>query len=196
MKAFAAGLSVNYPVVMSNARARDGVWRHHRRSVDLRRQSDRAGFVQRHLGLLQGPRTEHEVRALAGLPTDATVETVKDTGQVLLDNAAYATEIPGIDLDRCHRSQRERTLKRLERRAAAPAAAGSRVAQCRINDPTCEVSLPVAKKILEERSRRSEHLRSAIVDCIDSAVAVSVDSWRSVAVPIAVPAIRSQVASA
>ena len=89
------------------------------------------------------------MRSLAGLPTNARVETVKDTGQVLLANAAYATEIPGIDLKPLSSTLRERTLKRLNEEQCT-CGCGLTVAQCRINDPSCEVSLPVAKKILED----------------------------------------------
>jgi hypothetical protein len=106
-------------------------------------------IVARHLGLLQGPRTEHEVRALGGLPTTAKVETVRDTGQVLLANAAYATEIPGLDLTPLTATQRERTLRRLNEEHCT-CGCGLTVAQCRINDPSCEVSLPVARKLLDE----------------------------------------------
>ena len=89
---------------------------------------------------------------LAGLPTPASVETVKDTGQVLLANAAYATEIPGIDLKPLTSAQRERTLKRLNEELCT-CGCGLTVAQCRINDPSCEVSLPVARQLLDETVR-------------------------------------------
>ena len=151
VKAFAAGLGVNYPVVMST-RALEaefgGIT-----AVPSTFVVDQEGrILQRHLGLLRGPRTEHEVRVLAGLPTPASVETVKDNGQVLLANAAYATEIPGIDLKPLTSGQRERTLKRLNEEHCT-CGCGLTVAQCRINDPSCQVSLPVAKKLLEETVR-------------------------------------------
>ena len=148
VKAFAAGLGVNYPVVMSTReleREFGGIT-----AVPSTFVIDPQGrILQRHLGLLQGPRTEHEVRVLAGLPSSATVEYVKDTGQVLLANAAYATEIPGLDLKPLSSSLRERTIKRLNEEQCT-CGCGLTVAQCRINDPSCEVSLPVAKKILED----------------------------------------------
>jgi cytochrome c biogenesis protein CcmG/thiol:disulfide interchange protein DsbE len=148
VQAFAAGLGMNYPIVMSTRaleREFGGIT-----AVPSTFVIDPQGrILQRHLGLLQGPRTEHEVRVLAGLPTNATVEYVKDTGQVLLANAAYATEIPGIDLKPLSSALRERTLKRLNEQSCT-CGCGLTVAQCRINDPSCEVSLPVAKKILED----------------------------------------------
>jgi thiol-disulfide isomerase/thioredoxin len=148
VKAFAASLGVNYPVVMSTReleREFGGIT-----AVPSTFLVDPQGrILQRHLGLLQGPRTEHEVRVAAGLPTNAKVETVKDTGQVLLANAAYATEIPGIDLKPLSSAQREKTLARLNEEHCT-CGCGLTVAQCRINDPSCEVSLPVAKRILQE----------------------------------------------
>jgi thiol-disulfide isomerase/thioredoxin len=148
VKAFAAGLGVNYPVAMSTRaleQAFGGVT-----AVPATFVVDPSGrIVQRHLGLLQGPRTEHEVRALAGLPTDAEVRTVADTGQVLLANAAYATEIPGLDLTSLTPVAREETLRRLNTEHCS-CGCGLTLAQCRINDPSCEVSLPIARTILAE----------------------------------------------
>lgn len=150
VKTFAAGLGVNYPVAMSTRaleQAFGGVT-----AVPATFVVDPAGrIVQRHLGLLQGPRTEHEVRALSGLPTDAEVRTVADTGQVLLANAAYATEIPGLDLTSLTPAAREEARRRLNTEHCS-CGCGLTLAQCRINDPSCEVSLPIARAILAETS--------------------------------------------
>jgi thiol-disulfide isomerase/thioredoxin len=151
--AFATELGVNYPVAMSTRaleQAFGGIT-----AVPSTFVVDPAGrIVQRHLGLLQGPRTEHEVRALAALPTDADVQTVQDTGQVLLANAAYATEIPGLDLAGLPPAQRELVLQRLNTEQCA-CGCGLTVAQCRINDPSCEVSLPTARQILEDTVQKT-----------------------------------------
>jgi thiol-disulfide isomerase/thioredoxin len=148
VRTFASGLGVNYPVVMST-RALEGEFGGVTAVPSTFVVDVQGRIVQRHLGLLQGPRTEHEVRALAGLPTNARVETVKDTGQVLLANAAYATEIPGIDLKPLSSTLRERTLKRLNEEQCT-CGCGLTVAQCRINDSTCGVSPKLAEKILAE----------------------------------------------
>ena len=79
--------------------------------------------------------------------TDATVQTVKDTGQVLLDNAAYATQIPGLELGDLTASEKESILLQLNTEHCT-CGCKLTLAQCRINDPTCEVSLPLAKKLL------------------------------------------------
>ena len=106
-------------------------------------------MVQRHIGLLNAESTEQEVRALAKLPTAAEISVVKDTGQVLKANAAYATEIPGIDFAGLTTSQKTEALKRMNTEHCT-CGCGSTIAGCRIDDPTCTTSLPLAKKIVEE----------------------------------------------
>ena len=146
VEAFARQLGVNYPVAMST-RALEQRFGGISAVPSTFVVSPSGRIVQRHLGLLQGPRTEHEVRALAGLPTNARIETVEDSGQVLLANAAYATKIPGLDLTALSAAERETTIRRLNEESCT-CGCGLTVAQCRINDPTCEVSLPVARQIL------------------------------------------------
>ena len=145
---FARTLGVNYPVVMADdalQQAFGGI-----SSVPSTFVVNRQGrIVQRHLGMLDPQHTEHEVRALAGLPTEATVETVKDTGQVLLVNAAYATEIPGVDLTGMTADQKAEALHRLNVERCT-CGCNLILAQCRINDPSCNTSLPVAQKVAEQ----------------------------------------------
>jgi len=109
-------------------------------------------MMQRHVGLLDGPLTEQEVRVLAGLPTEAVVQTVPDTGQVFLANAAYATEIPGVDLSKLSAAQREAALTTMNTEHCS-CGCGLTVAQCRINDPSCDVSLPQAQKIAKAAAK-------------------------------------------
>jgi thiol-disulfide isomerase/thioredoxin len=106
-------------------------------------------IVTRHVGMLDPGLTEQEVRVFAGLPSEATVETVEDTGQVLLANAAFATEIPGVDLSKLTAAQKEQVLKQLNTDHCT-CGCGLTLAQCRINDPSCTVSLPLAQKIAAE----------------------------------------------
>ncbi len=110
-------------------------------------------MVQRHVGVLDPERTEQEVRVLAGLSSEATVQTVADTGQVFLENAAYATEIPGVDLSGLTPAQKTRALTRMNTERCT-CGCGLTIAQCRINDPSCDVSLPLAQKIVAEEARR------------------------------------------
>jgi hypothetical protein len=75
------------------------------------------------------------------------VSVVKDTGQVLKGNAAYATEIPGISFVGLTPAQKAEALKRLNTEMCT-CGCGSTLAGCRIEDPSCETSLPLAKKLV------------------------------------------------
>jgi cytochrome c biogenesis protein CcmG/thiol:disulfide interchange protein DsbE len=111
------------------------------------------GIVQRHVGLLRADVTEQEVRALAHLPTQAEVSIIPDTGQVLKANAAYATEIPGISFEGMTVGQKAEALKRLNEEMCT-CGCGSTLAGCRIEDPACETSLPLAKKLVAEIKKK------------------------------------------
>lgn len=114
---------------------------------------DRHGrVVQKHMGLISPAVYEQEVRALAGLPVDATVETFEDTGQVLLENAAHATTIPGLDLSSLSPEQKQTALTRLNTESCT-CGCGLTLAQCRINDASCAFSLPLAKQVVDDIAR-------------------------------------------
>jgi thiol-disulfide isomerase/thioredoxin len=145
VKAFADRHHVNYPVSMVGeavVTAFGGV-----QAVPATFVVDSTGhIVQRHIGRIDEATAEHEIRALAGLPTDARVERVADTGQVLLANAAYATSIPGVDFTGHRPASKELALAQMNTEHCS-CACGLTVAQCRIQDPACEVSLPQARGI-------------------------------------------------
>lgn len=145
VKAFAAAQSINYPVAIADMtlqKAFGGVTAVPATFV----VNPEGGIVQRHVGLLEPEMTEHEIRVLSHLPSPAAVELVPDTGQVLIANAAYATEIPGIDLTTVTSKQKEDILKRLNTEKCT-CGCDRTLAQCRIEDPTCQISLPAAKKV-------------------------------------------------
>jgi thiol-disulfide isomerase/thioredoxin len=106
-------------------------------------------MVQKHVGMLNPAMIEQETRVLAKLDTTATVERIDDTGQVLLANTAQATDVPGLSLEKLLPAQKTAALKRLNEEQCT-CGCGLTVAQCRINDPTCETSLPIAKKIVSD----------------------------------------------
>jgi thiol-disulfide isomerase/thioredoxin len=110
------------------------------------------GIVQRHIGLINPVIIEHEIRSLSGMTTDAAVRLVKDTGQVLLANAAYATEIPGVDLSVLTPPQKEAALKQLNTDHCT-CGCNLTLAQCRINDPKCTISPGLAKRVVEQIRR-------------------------------------------
>lgn len=105
--------------------------------------------VQKHMGLISPAVYEQEVRALAGLSVDARIETVEDTGQVFLANAAQATTIPGVDLSGLTPDERQTALQRLNAESCT-CGCGLTLAQCRINDASCGFSLPLAKQVVDD----------------------------------------------
>jgi thiol-disulfide isomerase/thioredoxin len=104
--------------------------------------------MQRHTGLYEYDVYEREVRALAGLPVDARVETFADTGQIFLKNAANATELPDVDLSGLTADQKKEALHRLN---AEGCTCGCKLtlAECRINDSSCPVSKGAANDVVK-----------------------------------------------
>jgi thiol-disulfide isomerase/thioredoxin len=146
VKKYVTGVGVNYPVAIVSEKQQSAFGNISAVPATFVVNPD-GRIVTRHVGMIDPALIEHEVRVLANLPSDATVQTVKDTGQVLLSNAAYATEIPGLDLDKLTPQQKEEVLKRLNTDSCT-CGCGLTLAQCRINDPGCQVSLPIAQKLL------------------------------------------------
>lgn len=114
---------------------------------------DREGKVaQRHVGLLDPIETELEAQVLANLVTNVRVERVEDPARVRLENAAQATEIPGVDLTTMSPAQRTAAIKALNAEDCT-CGCGLTLAECRINDPTCNISLPLARKLVENLAK-------------------------------------------
>jgi thiol-disulfide isomerase/thioredoxin len=149
---FAAERQVNYPIVMSTPeleKAFPGIY-----ALPTSYLIDREGrIVQKHVGMLNPERTEQETRSLAGLPVNAVVEETDPVKRVALADAAQATEIPGIDLAAIPPARRGEVLQKLNADACTCGCDLS-VAKCRIDDPTCGVSLPLARKIVADLSAR------------------------------------------
>ena len=105
-------------------------------------------LVQRHVGLRDPALYDLEIRALLGLPVDAQVEAVEDTGQIFLANARRATEFPGLDLTALNPDQKKAVIRKLNEENCT-CGCGMTLAQCRINDAKCGVSLAMSKKVLQ-----------------------------------------------
>jgi thiol-disulfide isomerase/thioredoxin len=105
--------------------------------------------VQKHEGLYSRELYETEIRLLLGLPSEATIETFQDTGQIFLKNAALATELPNVDFSGLSAEQKKIALKRMN---SDKCDCGCRLtlAQCRINDTSCEISRRLAAKVVKE----------------------------------------------
>jgi thiol-disulfide isomerase/thioredoxin len=145
---FAHSMGVNYPIVM---RSRELIAEYGGvpalPTTFLINKEGRV--VQKHEGLFSPALYETEVRALMGLPVDATITTFEDTGQIFLKNAERATELPGVDLSKLTPERKKVALKRMNTQICD---CGCRltIAQCRINDTSCPVSKILAEKIVKE----------------------------------------------
>ena len=148
VKQFAAEHEMNYPIVMMTPeldKAFPGI-----HALPTSYVLDREGrIVQRHIGLLNATLTEHETRALAGLPVNASIEQVDRAQPAKLENTAQVTDIPGVDLKSLSAEKRIAALQKLN---ADPCTCGceNTVAKCRVDDPTCGTSLPLAQKIVQD----------------------------------------------
>ena len=146
--AFAREWGMNYPVVMMTPeinRQFPGVFA---LPTSFIVDTD-GGIVQTHVGLINPAIFEQEIRHLTSLPTAVNVELIEGTQQMKLVNAAHATSIPGLDLSQLTPAQKARALQRLNEEGCV---CGCRLtlAQCRINDAACGLSLPLAEKVVEE----------------------------------------------
>jgi len=144
---FAERFAMNYPIVMATKELIDnygGV-----PALPTSFLIDPQGrVVQKHTGLYEYEVYEREVRALAGLPVDARIETFADTGQIFLKNAANATELPDVDLSGLTADQKKEALHRLNAETCTCGCTLT-LAECRINDSSCPVSKPAANEVVK-----------------------------------------------
>ncbi len=105
--------------------------------------------MQKHVGMLTARTTEYEARHLAGLPVNASIEEFDQTQGLQIVNGAQAMTIPGVDLASLPIAKRTEALQKLN---AQPCTCGCdlTVARCRVDDPTCGVSLPLAQQIVKQ----------------------------------------------
>ncbi len=152
VESFVQEHGINYPIVMATPEleaAFPGV-----AALPTSYVLDReARIVQRHIGILSRTTTEQETRVLAGLQSHADVVYVDPAQPTGLANAAQATEVPGVDLDALSPEKRVETLLRLNEEACT-CGCELTVAKCRIDDPTCGISLPIAQRIAAEIAER------------------------------------------
>src|SRR5712671_4154238 len=105
--------------------------------------------VQKHVGLNEPTIYELAVKAMLGEPVDTKVEYFEDNGQIFLKNAGRATELPGVDFSKLNAKQKSVALHRMN---AESCDCGCKLtlAQCRINDSACRVSLALAAKVVSQ----------------------------------------------
>jgi len=108
--------------------------------------------VQKHVGLNDPSIYELEVKALLGQPVEAKVEYFEDNGQVFLKNAERATELPGVDFSKLNAKQKAVALRRMNAESCNCGCTLT-LAQCRINDSACRVSLELTAKVVSQAAR-------------------------------------------
>ncbi len=153
VKRFMSDQKVNYPVVMETpelSKIFRGV-----AALPTTFVLDRDGKLeQKHVGELSPDDTEAEARVLAGLNTNtALVERVDNDDKLRLEHAAQTRNIPGVDLTRLSDAQRTAVVQAL---IAEDCTCGCTltVAECRLDDPTCPISLPLAQDIVKKYSAK------------------------------------------
>ena len=155
VKKFAEKYRINYPVVMATPellKAFSGVY-----ALPTSFIIDRdVRIVQKHVGALHADTTEQETRVLAGLTTNASIEYVEDNDKVLIRNAAQATSIPGIELEKLSAANRKAVLTKLNADNCT-CGCGLTLAACRINDP--ELRDQPADRAKDRRRHRAPRRR-------------------------------------
>jgi thiol-disulfide isomerase/thioredoxin len=148
VKKFAAEHDINYPLIMATPEIRKVF--PEVMALPTTFLLDRDGkLVQKTVGLLNAKETEAGTRVLAGLATNAEVVRVEPEQAIGVDNVAQVKELPGVDLTTVPAEKRTEMLLAMNAEACN-CGCGLTVARCRIDDPTCQVSLPIAKQIVEK----------------------------------------------
>jgi len=155
VRKFAAEHGMNYPTVLSTPEIEKlfpGVY-----ALPTTFVLDRDGkLAQKHVGLLNAARTELETQALAGLAPDVVVVDAEDEDKAKLQadkervqNAAQANKIPGVDLAGLSPAARATVLQQLNTEHCT-CGCNLTLAQCRIDDESCTISLPLAQELVKK----------------------------------------------
>jgi thiol-disulfide isomerase/thioredoxin len=146
VKRFVAEMQMNYPVAMTTPEIEKlfpGITALPTTYV----VNPEGKVVQKHIGMLPPAQTEAEVRTLADLTPHPAVKLVDGNKPQGLDNVAEVASIPGVDLSTLPADKRGAALEKMNTEACA-CGCGLTVARCRIDDPSCSVSLPMARQIV------------------------------------------------
>jgi thiol-disulfide isomerase/thioredoxin len=114
--------------------------------------------VQKHVGLFNPALYETEVRALLNMPIAARIESFNDTGEIFLKHADRATMLPGVNTEGLTTEQRAAALRKFN---AEICSCGCKftLAQCRIYDPACKISMDRTAAIVKEFSATAPNSR-------------------------------------
>jgi thiol-disulfide isomerase/thioredoxin len=150
VQAFATKMGMNYPVAMANkdlVEEYGGV-----PALPTTFVLNKEGrVVTKHIGLISSAVYDTEIRSLLGMPVSVKVETFDDTGQIFLKNAALATELPDVDMSGLTDAQKKAALRRMNSESCT-CGCGLTIAECRINDESCDVSKDLAARIVRDVS--------------------------------------------
>jgi hypothetical protein len=145
---FAKKAGINYPIVMASPEMIAEYGGVPALPTSFVVNTD-GGVVQKHVGLHDPAEYEAEVRSLLALPVNAKVETFEDTGQIFLKNAALATDLPDVNMKGLTPQQKQAALKEMNSETCT-CGCGLTIAQCRINDSTCDISKGLAADIVKQ----------------------------------------------
>ena len=152
VEAFARNIGINYPVVLDTPEIERGF--PPTGYLPTTFLVDRDGKIaQKHVGMLNPSLTETETRVLAGLEPNARIVYADDDAKARVASAAQANKIPGVDLDSVPANRRGDVLKALNEQHCT-CGCDLTIAQCRLDDPSCDVSLPLAQQIVKKISAR------------------------------------------
>jgi thiol-disulfide isomerase/thioredoxin len=148
VKRFAVEHGMNYPTILSSA-AIESLFP----PVSALPTSfflDKDGrLAQKHVGMLNASLTELETQALAGTSPDIEIVNAEDEDKARVQSAAQANKIPGVDLAGLTPEKRAKVLETLNSEHCS-CGCGLTVAQCRVDDPSCTVSLPLAQQLVKK----------------------------------------------
>lgn len=151
VKAFIGRFGVNYPIAMAGERLQDefgGIL-----ALPTSFILDRQGrVVNKHIGLVPRDYYDAEIAYLAGKPVNAKVQTFVDEGQVFPANVKNAKSLPGVDLSHLTPAQRKLALRQMNQMHCS-CGCGYTIAQCRVLDSGCPVSLKIAQQIVVSIAR-------------------------------------------
>lgn len=148
VEAFAKNVGINYPVVIGTPEIERGFPPTAYLPTTFMVDPD-GKIAQKHIGMLNASLTDTETRVLAGLDPNATIVYAEDEDKVRLADAAQANKIPGVDLNAVPADKRGTVLKTLNEEHCT-CGCELTIAQCRLDDPTCGVSLPLAQQIVKK----------------------------------------------
>jgi thiol-disulfide isomerase/thioredoxin len=160
VKQFAEQMGITYPVAMASEKLQDefgGIL-----ALPTSFIINREGrVVDKHVGLVPRGYYDAEIGYLTGHRVNAKVVKFVDEGQVFPANVKNAKTIPGVDMSMLTPAERKLALKRMNQEHCT-CGCGYTIAQCRVLDPSCPVSLKEARAIVAQIAREGLPAKTAM----------------------------------